>query len=50
MRGECEGDRDHKVGVVRSQDRRSGVRGVDKDDKGSFRGTRPEVRASELEE
>lgn len=49
LRGECEGDQDDKVSVVRSQNRGSRVRDIDKDDEGSFEGTKPEVRARELE-
>lgn len=50
LRGGCEGDQDDKVSVVRIRNRRSGVRGVDEDDKGSFGETKPEVRVRELEE
>lgn len=49
LRGECKSDQDNKASVVRSRDRRSGVRGVDGDDKRSFGGTKPKVRARELE-
>lgn len=47
--GECKGDQDDKVSVVWGRNRRSGARGVDGNDEGSFGGTKPEVRTRELE-